>query len=113
MTHPGQLRESIALSKRSLIDDGYGNEVTGPFEVQATVPARVVGMKGQESVVAGRLQGIQPYVITIRNAGPAASVTTEWKATNTRSGVEYAIRSIIVDERGDYADLLCETGVAV
>ena len=112
MTHPGQLRESIELSAYEGFEDEYGNTVGG-WVVKATVPARVVGLKGQEAVVAGRLQGIQPYIITIRNAGPAAGVTTDWKATNARTGVEYAIRSLITDERGDYVDLLTEIGVAI
>jgi len=111
MTTPGQLRESVALSAYEGVDDGYGN-IVGDWVVKATVPARIVGMKGSEAVLAGRLEGVQPYIITIRNAVPAAGVTTEWKAANARTGLEFAIRSIITDERGAYADLLCETGVA-
>jgi SPP1 family predicted phage head-tail adaptor len=112
MTTTGQLRESATLSQFVELDDGHGN-VFQDWEEVATVPARIRALVGSEEVLAGRLTGVQPYVISIRYAGPAAAVTTDWKVTNARTGVEFNIRSIVVDERGAFADLLCEAGVAV
>lgn len=111
MSMAGSMRESVTLQQYEEIDDGAGNTYGDYLDV-ATVPARIRGMKGSEAVLAGRLEGIQPYIITIRNAGDAAGVTTSWRALNARTSEAFNIRSIIRAERGDYIDLLCETGVA-
>ena len=108
---PGQMREVVRLQEREEIDDGSGN-FYGEWVDRATIPARIQSLKGSEQVLAGRLSGVQPIVITIRNGGAAAAVTTEWRAINHRTDVEHNIRSIIRSERGDWIDLLVEAGVA-
>jgi SPP1 family predicted phage head-tail adaptor len=111
MTSAGAMREVIRLQEREEFDDGAGNTY-GEWVDRATVPARIRSLKGSETVLAGRLQGVQPIVVTIRNGGDAAVVNTEWRAVNDRTGEPYNIRSIIRDERGAWIDLLVEAGVA-
>ncbi|MDX8517968.1 phage head closure protein [Mesorhizobium dulcispinae] len=108
---PGQLRESVTLQDFMTIDDGHGNEISDFFDV-ATVPARIQFLKGSEEVIAARLTGTQPIVITIRNGGPSAAVSTDWRVINDRTSETYNIRSIIRSERGDWIELLVESGVA-
>jgi len=107
----GQLRESVTLQSYTEVDDGHGNTYSEWADV-ATVPARIRYIKGSEQVLAGRLTGVQPIVITIRNGGPVAAVTTDWRALDARASTPFNIRSIIRAERGDYIDLLVEAGVA-
>ncbi|WP_027142718.1 head-tail adaptor protein [Mesorhizobium sp. WSM3626] len=107
----GQLRELVTLQDFVEMDDGHGNTISDWFDV-ATVPARIRYLKGSEEVLSARLTGVQPIVITIRNGGPVAVVTTDWRALDARAGTAFNIRSIIKAERGDYIDLLVESGVA-
>lgn len=119
MSAVGRMRESIRLQEYTEIDDGAGN-FTGDYVDVTTVPARIRYLKGSEEVLAGRLAGTQPVIITIRNGGDAANATTEWRVVNDRAGLDefgndaetFNIRSIIKAERGDYIDLLCEKGTA-
>jgi len=116
---PGQLRESVTLQNYTEVDDGAGNWFGEWFDV-ATVPARIQSLKGSEEVLASRLTGVQPIVVTIRNGGDVAEVGTDWRLINVGAGLDafgqprglLNIRSIIRSERGDWIDLLCESGVA-
>ncbi|WP_054309912.1 head-tail adaptor protein [Mesorhizobium sp. 1M-11] len=105
----GQLRELVTLQYATLEDDGAGNEI--PTWHDIIVPARIRYLKGSEEIIAARLTGVQPIVITIRNGGPAAAVTTDWRAIITRTAETLQIRSKITDERGAWIDLLCQSGV--
>ncbi|WP_189526621.1 phage head closure protein [Mesorhizobium sp. M7A.F.Ca.ET.027.03.2.1] len=107
----GQMREVVRLQQYTEVDDGHGNTV-GEYADVATIPARIQSVKGSEQILAGRLAGVQPIVITIRNGGDAAAVNTDWRAVNDRTEETYNIRSIIRSERGDWIDLLVEAGVA-
>ena len=70
----------------------------------------MVAMKGREEIVSARLTGIQPWIITVRNNGPAASATTDWRLVDDRRGTLFNIRSVVRSERGEWADFLCEVG---
>lgn len=120
MTSPsGAMRESITLQQYTEIDDGAGNFI-GDYADVTTVPARIRYLKGSEEVLASRLTGVQPVIVTIRNGGPASAVSTDWRVVNERAGLDafdlpaetFNIRSIIKTERGDYIELLCEKGTA-
>ncbi|QPC43492.1 phage head closure protein [Kaustia mangrovi] len=109
----GRLRERLTFQRRAPIDDGYGNPVTGDWEDRFTVAARVKPSKGGETVLARRLQGVQPVVITVRSSTETRSVTPDWRAVDARTGTVYALRSAAdMVEKNAYIEMLAESGVA-
>lgn len=112
MTSAGDLKHRIVFAKRDMTDDGMGNEVaewTDQFTVQAALQARF----GGEAVLAARLGGVQTYLITVRQSAQTKQIGVDWRATDARSGLELAIKSI-VDPMDDHAyfEMLAQSGVA-
>lgn len=113
MTSAGDLRHRVTFARRSTIDDGMGNEISGPFVDQFTVAASVLARFGGEAVLAARLAGTQPYTVIVRQSAETRQIGTDWRATDARSGLELAIRSIVdPDDQHAYFEMLCQSGVA-
>jgi SPP1 family predicted phage head-tail adaptor len=108
------MRERLTFSKRAVANDGYGNPVSGEFEDQFTVAARINFARGGEDVLAERLGGRQPIIVTIRLSENARLIGTDWRAVDANNGARiFNIRSVTPDEHKRQIDLLCELGVAV
>lgn len=111
MTAAGQLKHRIAFDKRSIVDDGYGNPVSGDFVEQFVVAASVQVRFGGETVTAARLTGQQPLTITVRQSSQTRLIATDWQARDARKGTVYAIRSIAdPDDAQTWFDILCQEG---
>jgi head-tail adaptor len=108
----GDLRERVAFDLRSGVSDGAGNFEDAWTETVAPVAARIRPLKGGESVVAQRLQGSQPVVITVRSSAATRALTTDCRARALRSGKTYNVTAVTPDERRAYVDLLCVAGGA-
>jgi SPP1 family predicted phage head-tail adaptor len=112
-TRAGELRERIAFEFQELVDDGYGNTVSGDWTTGPTVAARIQPLRGAETVQAARLAGKQPVEITIRRSAATVAVTTDWRARDVRTGTVYNVRSVVnPDEKHRFLALECELGVA-
>lgn len=111
MSTAGDLRSSVHLQVQTEVTDEYGNVTGNDWVTQLTAPARIRILRGSETVMAGRLQGTQTAVITLRNQPSLASATNAWRAVNARTGQTYNIRSVTPDERGAFVDLLCQSGI--
>jgi SPP1 family predicted phage head-tail adaptor len=108
----GELRERIAFDEREQMTDDVGNSV-GSWVERFVTAARVRPLKGGETVMADRLQGRQPVVITIRYFQEAATVTPAWRARDVRTGRIYNITAAAnMDEHRRYLDLLATAGEA-
>ena len=108
-----ELRERLTFAQRALQSDGFGNNgAVGDFADEFTVAARVAPRLGGEEVFAARLTGRNPAMITVRYSSDTAKITTDWRATNARSGEVWNIRSAIATERKDFIEMLAEKGVA-
>lgn len=87
----GALRSFILFQKRGEVDDGFGNMVPGgafvtQFPAYANFRPLMRGSAaGVEDVFADRLQGNQPYIITVRNQEALKEVTTAWRIVDARS----------------------------
>lgn len=87
----GALRSYIHLQKRGVVDDGFGKMVPGgafvtQFSVYANFRSLLRGSaSGVEDVFADRLQGNQPFVITVRKNEAFKDVTTAWRVADARS----------------------------
>jgi SPP1 family predicted phage head-tail adaptor len=106
----GQLDKRVTFLKPVNADDGHGGTVEN-WEPQFDEPARLIPKIGSEEVVAQRLQGKQPYVLRVRSSTRTRDITTDWRVTNARTGVAYAIKSSAnLDERCAYIDFLVVEG---
>lgn len=105
----GELRERISFEYRAATDDGYGNPISGDWTEGYRTAARIQPLRGGEGVQAARLEGRQPFILKIRVSALALTITTDWRAHNTRTGEVYEIRSHAnTDEKRKYLELLCE-----
>src|SRR5690606_27991555 len=82
------LRDRVSLEKQEEIDDGYGG-VTGQWVVQFERDACILLSKGGETVIASRLQSIQPALIIVRFDAETSTITADWRLIETRSGTTY------------------------
>lgn len=106
------LRDRVSLEKREEIDDGYGGTV-GAWVPQFERNACILLSKGGETVIAARLQSVQPALIIVRYDAQTAAITAAWRLIETRSGTVYNIRTVAdMERRGRFITMLCESGVA-
>lgn len=108
----GNLRARLSFQAREEVDDGYGNTVSGDFKEQFQDHAEMKALKGGEAVIASRLQGKQPFLISVRSHTNTRRITTDWRAVNARSGAVYAITTAVERPKGDYIDMTVIEGVA-
>jgi SPP1 family predicted phage head-tail adaptor len=108
----GALTERIGFESEVEGDDGYGGVIIG-FAEQFIEPARLQPRTGSEPVIASRLQGIQPFTMTIRSNERTRSITSAWRARNKRTGAVYAIKTAVnIDERNQWIELMVVEGEA-
>jgi head-tail adaptor len=83
----GALRYRLHFQRRGDLDDGWGNVTpgAGEFETVHTVAAAMTPRTGGEAVTAARLDGRQPFVVTVRWAAWLANVTTAWRLVDARN----------------------------
>lgn len=121
---PGRLDKRAIFEKREQVTDGAGNHVgVWPGEMRSDGTTRPVDdfefrrwchvhyLRGGETVMAGRLQGKQSVIVTVRKDPETETITPDWRLLI--SGVAYNIRepSRPSDNRL-YYELLAENGVA-
>lgn len=107
----GQLREKVAWDARTVVSDGYGNEV-GAFAEQFQTRAGFTFLRGTEAVMAARLEGRQPVVARVRRSSETDQIANDWRMRDLNSGKSYAVRSVSPAENGRWLDVLVEEGVA-
>ena len=61
----GRLRSRVTIRRLTIGDDGHGGP-TRTWNTLATVAAEVISQNGREAVIAGALQGVSAYRVTIR-----------------------------------------------
>lgn len=107
----GLMKERFAFDKRNDLVDGYGNTQSEWVE-QYLCWTRRQFLRGGEDVIAARLEGRQPALLTIRRSNMARQITPDWRARDTRTGEIYNIREAKPTEDRAYVEILCERGVA-
>ncbi len=95
--------------------DIYGNPVAGPFTTIYTVAAGLKSLRGSEPVIAARLTGVQPYVVTVRQSSQTRQLDASWIIVDARNESRiFNIRAIHdPDQSGKYLEILAEQGVPV
>lgn len=83
--HAQQLRERVTFQYREYDGrPGTSNDWTDQFTLAARLKPRLVG---NETVIAGRMTGQQPYVMTVRSDRRSRSVDASWRAYDARKGM--------------------------
>lgn len=114
MTGAGDLRERVHFQSREAVDDGAGNEISGPWATRFTVAAGFKALRGGEQVMAARLESQQPYIITVRQSSVTRQATTDWRLVDARRPARiFAISAITdPDQLGVWLDILATEGGA-
>jgi len=115
----GSLNCRLTFQVRQNVDDGFGG-TRGEWVDQFTVPGRLEPRYGSnaESVMAARMQSMQPYNLTIRSSTSARQITASWRAYDARAGKSgdkpnrvFGIKTVVnPDERNAYLEMLVVEG---
>ncbi|OWJ70993.1 phage head-tail adapter protein [Haematobacter missouriensis] len=102
----------VAFDEPIATPNGQGGQLMGWTE-RLHAYARIMWLRGSETVIAARLAGRQPAVVVIPSSTIARLITTEWRMRDVRSGDVFNIRTMVEsDDRADI-ELTVEKGVAV
>lgn len=108
----GNFRDRVTFAQVEEVVDEYGN-TQGNFVDQFSVAADIAYVRGGEGVIAARLEGHQPVIITIRSSSQTALIKPDWRAVDERDASRiFNVRSVQPSSNGDFTELLCEAGVA-
>jgi head-tail adaptor len=111
----GRLRHRLRFEKHAVVDDGAGNEQSGEWmTVYGPAEAGIDPLRGGESVMAARLGGTQPVIVTVRACAATLAITPDGhRAVDTRTGTVYNIRTN-TEARDDQnmREMVCDAGVA-
>lgn len=96
-------------------DDPYGNPYAGAWEVMFSVDALMHPLRGTEAVMAARLDGVQPFIVTVRRSPQTKVITTDWRFVYTRDPLRLFNISAIqdaADGRRYFLEMRAQEGVA-
>lgn len=115
----GSLNCRLTFQRREQISDEWGG-TRGEWVDQFTLPGRLEPRYGSnaESVMAARMQSMQPYNLTIRSSTSARQITASWRAYDARAGKSgdkpnrvFGIKTVVnPDERNSYLEMLVVEG---
>ncbi|MBL4761713.1 MAG: phage head closure protein [Gammaproteobacteria bacterium] len=106
-----KLNRRITFYSPALLDDGVGGAEDGWNEEQ-TVWSNIHYLRGGESVMAGRLAGKKPVIITVRKSSFSDQILSSWRVV--LGGVDFNVRENPTPSQNClYYEFLAESGVAV
>ena len=108
----GGLHDLYGFESREPTPDGYGNDISGPWAERFTQHAETIFLRGNETVLADRLEGRQPVMLRIRNSAQARAINTDWRAHDKRADSYFNIRALSVTPDRAFIEVLAEAGVA-
>lgn len=97
------MRFRVRFERRAADANG---DLIGAWRTLFETRARLQNIRGGETVMAERLEGNQPVIITIHWQSAAASLTTADRVVDARSGQIYDIKNITPDEWRKWVDVL-------
>jgi head-tail adaptor len=113
----GELTALVAFETRIWQPDGGGGH-DGLWNEAFRCRARLQPLTGGETVIAGRLQGRQPFVLTVRQEARTKAVTTEYRVRQIAPDGDinrlFKVRAAPsdIDGRRRFLDIMVEEGVA-
>jgi len=111
----GALRDRLHFQRRADAPDGWGGTIpgAGDFATVFTLDAALRPLRGTETVMQARLQGRQPWVVTVRNCRLMKDVTPAWRLVDARNTNRvFGISAAPVDPDGkrQWIDILVTEG---
>lgn len=97
MATAGSLRERVRFEQRGLDEN---NDRLGPWVAPAalgSVAAEIIYLRRGETVIASRLQGQQPAIITVWANANTRLITTAWRAVDLRTGQVFDLKTVEPD----------------
>ncbi len=109
-------REPVRMEQRGDAVDPFdpGSVIVGggDWETRAQCWARIKPMTGSETVIAARLTGTQPAIITVPINPETASLASDWRIVHSVTGKVYDVKSFAnMDEHGAQWEILAEAQV--
>lgn len=111
MVGAGQLHHRLIFQKREDGDDGHGNTVAG-WRDQFRRPASFDYDRGNQTVMAARLEGRSIIRAAVRKDSSTRTITTDWRCRDARDGTVYAVIDVDAVTDRDFVWLRIESGVA-
>lgn len=110
----GALRERVRFEARGYVEgDLTGNPQSGPWGEVHSCAAQITPKLGGETVLASRLTGIQPMLITVRLCKALAAFSTDWRIVDVRKKIAYNVTAACnPDEKRRYLEILAVSGEA-
>lgn len=113
----GALTEKLAFQRRGTAADGMGGTIAGAGEwsTQFEASAAMRPLRGGEATIAARLEGVQPYGVTVRFLKAMKQVTTAWRVVDVRDATRvFNIASPLADPDGKnkWLEFVVTQGVA-
>ncbi len=82
----GHLTRRVTFDRPHVLDDGHHGEVQGWDTDVLTVWAHMAYLRGGEDVIAGRLAGRQPVVVTIHRSTDVLEIDETWRMRDAQDG---------------------------
>ncbi|KAB2680328.1 head-tail adaptor protein [Brucella pseudintermedia] len=108
----GTLYYKVECQSREKIDDGMGNEISGPWTTIFSTRAAYRHLRGGETVIASRLQNKHPMIVTVRRSSQTLLINNEWRLVDGRNGQIFNVRDVTEELDRQYISFLVERGVA-
>lgn len=106
----GALNDRVAFDRPVGSTTPTGGQVT-EWQVEiAALWASIKYLRGSDSVIAARLTGRQPAVVTVRASAASRAIAPEWRMRNLRAGTVFAIRAVHESADRAFLELLVEGG---
>lgn len=110
MLGAGDLRDRITFQARGEDDNG---DPIGRWGDRFSRSARLTWLRGSESVMASRLEGRQPVVITVRACSQTRLIDGAWRAVNARNDKQkFNITAVSPAKESGFIDVLAVMGGA-
>lgn len=114
MPKPGEMNALVRFDLRGTDANG---DATGPWEAQFETWAKVDYLRGSESAVANRLQGMQPVTMVVHDEPRTQELTGAYRAVilegrGVRPGVEINVKSAAPARDLGFIDVLGTSGGA-
>lgn len=106
----GDLRDRVAFDRPLGTLTDTGGQVTTWQEAISALWAGIKYLRGSDTVVAARLTGRQPAVVTMRASAITRTIKPEWRMRDLRTGNVFAIRAIHETPDRAFMEILVEGG---
>lgn len=107
----GNMTRRFRFQPRSGQKDRFGAMKTDFGDGIGPVWAHMRYLRGGEAVIASRLEGKQPAVVTVRASSQTRQITPEWRMLD-EDGTPFAIRAIVPTQDRALLEITVEGGVA-